>query len=139
MLQNEKQPSPDANATHVSPSRASPALYLNNAANTTAAGFRARYVLGDASAGARQALCSPVPSLPLSLHLMGPMGEATVASHVLLLTNDQVAATVLMNYAGRKGSNSTLSYVNLTLRRRREESCSGGGELVPSITRCECV
>lgn len=45
---------------------------------------------------------------------MGPMGEATVASHVLLLTNDQVAATVLMNYAGRKGSNSTLSYVNLT-------------------------
>lgn len=76
--------------------------------------------------------------LPLSLHLTGPMGEAAVASHVLLLTNDQVAATVLMNYAGRKGSNSTLSYVNLTLR-QREESCSGGGELVPSITRRECV
>lgn len=69
--------------------------------------------------------------LPLSLHLTGPMGEAAVASHVLLLTNDQVAATVLMNYAGRKGSNSTLSYVNLTLR-QREESCSGGGSWYPA-------
>lgn len=50
--------------------------------------------------GARQALCSPVPSLPLSFHLRGPMGEATVASHVFLLANDKVAATAPMNYAG---------------------------------------
>ncbi len=58
---------------------------------------------------------------------MGPVGEATVASHVLLRANDKVAATALMNYAGRKGSNSALSYVNLTLRRQKEESCRGGG------------
>lgn len=76
---------------------------------------------------ARQALCSPVPSQPLSFHLMGPAGEATVASHVLLPANDKVAATALMNYARREGSNSALSYVNLTLPRHREESCWGGG------------
>lgn len=62
---------------------------------------------------------------------MGPMGEAAVASHVLLLANDKVTATALMNYAGKKGSNSTLSYVNLTLRRQGEESCWGGGLLTP--------
>lgn len=50
-----------------------------------------------------QTLCSSIPSLPLSFHRMGPMGESTAASHVLLLANDKVAATALMNYAGRKG------------------------------------
>lgn len=100
---------------------------------------------------AKQTLCSSVLSAPLSLHLIGPTGEATAASHVLLLANDKVAATVLMNYAGRKGSNSTLSYVNLTWRRQREQSCWGGPdahffssdvhieELVSSSTECECV
>lgn len=90
----------------------SEALCFNYAANRNTADepFRVLYVHGDS----RQALCSPVRSLPLSLHLLGPMGEATVASHVLILANDKVAATTLMNYA--KGeSNSTLSYVNLTL------------------------
>lgn len=80
--------------------------------------FRVLYVLGDASMEARQALCSPVPLLPLSFHLRGPLGETTVASHVLLLANDKVAATALMNYAQQKGNNSTLSYVNVTLRRQ---------------------
>lgn len=47
------------------------------------------------------------------------MGEATVASHVFLLANDKVAATASMNYAGRRGSNSTPGYVNLSLRRLR--------------------
>lgn len=77
------------------------ALCLNNTSTTTVGEpFGGLYVLGDACMGARQALCSPVPSLPLSFHLRGPMGEATVASHVFLLANDKVAATAPMNYAG---------------------------------------
>lgn len=92
---------PNANITR-EPSRASDALCLNYAANTSTAGwpFRALYVLRDASMKVRQTLCSSVPSLPLSFPCMGPMGESTVASHVLLLANDKVAATALMNYAG---------------------------------------
>lgn len=69
---------------------------------------------------ARQTLCSPVLPQPLSLHLRGPTGDSAMASHVLSSANDKVAATTLMNYAGGKGSNSTLSYVNLTLRRQGE-------------------
>lgn len=57
-----------------------------------------------------------------------PMGEATVASHVFLLANDKVAVTVLpMNYAGRRGSDSTPGYVNLSLRRKRREGYLGRG------------
>lgn len=55
-----------------------------------------------------------------------PMGEATVASHVFLLANDKAAVTVLpINYAGRRGSDSTPGYVNLSLRRNRREGYLG--------------
>lgn len=58
------------------------------------------------------------------------MGEATVASHVSLLANDKVAVTVLpMNYAGRRGSDSTPGYANLSLRRKRREGYLGRGML----------
>lgn len=115
------------------------ALCLHNTSTTTVGWpFRAPYVLIDASTGARQALCSPVPSLPLSFHLMGPMGEATVVSHVFLWANDKVAATAPMNYAGWKGSNSTHSYVNLTLRRQRGESYWGVGCWHPFLVEQWC-
>lgn len=102
MLQNRKQASPDANIAHQNP----PELLMHCALITQPTPPRKAcpsgplYVLRDASMGARQALCSPVPSLPLSFYRIGPMGETTVASHVLLLANDKVAATALMNYAG---------------------------------------
>lgn len=50
----------------------------------------------------------------------GPKGGAPVASHVFALANDKVAATGFMNYAGERGSNSALSYVNGTSGRHRE-------------------
>lgn len=54
------------------------------------------------------------------------MGEDTVVSHVSLLANDKVAVTVMpMNYAGRRGIDSTPGYVNLSLRRKRREEYLG--------------
>lgn len=58
------------------------------------------------------------------------MGEATAASHVFLRANDKVAVTAVpMNYAGRRGSDSTPGYVNLSLRRKRKEGYLGTGIL----------
>lgn len=129
------------------------ALCLHNTSTTTVGeSIRGLSVLRDAFMGSRQPLCSPVPSLPLSFHLRGPMGEATVASHVFSLTNDKVAASASMNNAGWRGSNSTLSYVNLTSRRQRGESYREGvtpifswtvmsslRQLVSCILWCKCV
>lgn len=60
---------------------------------------------------------------------MGPMGEATAASHVLTLANNKVSATALMNYAGRGGDNSTLSYVNVTLGETEGGKLLGGSDI----------
>lgn len=95
------------------------ALCLNNTSTATVGEpFGALYVRRDASfeGGSSGSLFVALLCLCLSIS-GGPMGEATVASHVFLLANDKVAATASMNYAGRRGSNSTPGYVNLSLRR----------------------
>lgn len=68
------------------------------------------------------------------------MGEDTAVSHVSLLANDKVAVTVVsMNYAGRRGSDSTPSYVNLSLGRKRREGLLGRWMLTSFLGGCTLV
>lgn len=93
---------PDANTPHVNSRERPTALCCNYSANHGAAGEPSRTprVLRESCMEARQFSLWTVPSLPLSLRIRGPKGGASVASHVLTLANDKVAATGFMNYAG---------------------------------------